>query len=224
MQSFFSVYHLKNFGNAILDGKPPAAFCVLYRQTEKGVFYGGFRNYRPYWAREERALSETDAKYGGYCRSIAHNILKNREDSEECVSDTWLHAWNAMPPQRPSILSSFLGRITRNLSFDRCRRQNAEKRGGGSLPLALDELSECVPAPGRVEQALEARELAEAIDRFLRTLPERECSIFLRRYWYVDSVQDIAARYALQENTAKSILFRTREKLRRYLAGEGIIV
>ena len=99
-----------------------------------------------YWAREERALSETDAKYGGYCRSIAHNILKNREDSEECVSDTWLHAWNAMPPQRPSILSSFLGRITRNLSFDRCRRQNAEKRGGGSLPLALDELSECVPA------------------------------------------------------------------------------
>ena len=115
-----------------------------------------------YWAREERALSETDAKYGGYCRSIAHNILKNREDSEECVSDTWLHAWNAMPPQRPSILSSFLGRITRNLSFDRCRRQNAEKRGGGSLPLALDELSECVPAPGRVEQALEARELANA--------------------------------------------------------------
>ena len=164
-----------------------------------------------YWAREERALSETDAKYGGYCRSIAHNILKNREDSEECVSDTWLHAWNAMPPQRPSLLSSFLGRITRNLSFDRCRRQNAEKRGG-------------VPAPGRVEQALEARELAEAIDRFLRTLPERECSIFLRRYWYVDSVQDIAARYALRENTAKSILFRTREKLRRYLAGEGIIV
>ena len=108
--------------------------------------------------------------------------------------------------------------------FVRCRRQNAEKRGGGSLPLALDELSECVPAPGRVEQALEARELAEAIDRFLRTLPERECSIFLRRYWYVDSVQDIAARYALRENTAKSILFRTREKLRRYLAGEGIIV
>ena len=160
-----------------------------------------------YWAREERALSETDTKYGGYCRSIAHNILRNREDTEECVSDTWLHAWNAMPPQRPSILSSFLGRITRNLSFDRCRRQKAEKRGGGALPLALDE-----------------RELTETIDRFLRTLPERECSMFLRRYWYVDSVQSIAARYAIKENTAKSILFRTREKLRRYLAGEGIIV
>ena len=152
-----------------------------------------------YWAREERALSETDTKYGGYCRSIAHNILRNREDTEECVSDTWLHAWNAMPPQPPSILSSFLGKITR-------------------------KLSECVPAPGRVEHALEERELTETIDRFLRTLPERECSMFLRRYWYVDSVQSIAARYATKENTAKSILFRTREKLRRYLAGEGIIV
>ncbi len=176
-----------------------------------------------YWAREERALSETDTKYGGYCRSIAHNILRNREDTEECVSDTWLHAWNAMPPQRPSILSSFLGRITRNLSFDRCRRQNAEKRGGGALPLALDELSN-VSRPRAGSSTRWKRELAEAIDRFLRTLPERECSMFLRRYWYVDSVQSIAARYAIKENTAKSILFRTREKLRRYLAGEGIIV
>ena len=177
-----------------------------------------------YWARAERAISESDTKYGGYCRCIAHNILQNREDTEECVSDTWLHAWNAMPPQRPSILSSFLGRITRNLSFDRCRRQKAEKRGGGALPLALDELSECVPAPGRVEHALEEQELADSIDRFLRTLPERECSIFLRRYWYVDPVQLIAARYEIKENTVKSILFRTREKLRRYLLEEGIAV
>lgn len=177
-----------------------------------------------YWQRNECAISETAAKYGAYCMKISQNILADRADSEENVNDAYLHAWNAMPPQRPSILSSFLGRITRNLSFDRCRRQNAEKRGGGALPLALDELSECVPAPGRVEHTLEERELAEAIDRFLRTLPERECSMFLRRYWYVDSVQSIAARYAIKENTAKSILFRTREKLRRYLAGEGIIV
>ena len=129
-----------------------------------------------------------------------------------------------MPPQRPGILSAFLGRITRNLSFDRCKYQQAAKRGGGTLPLALDELGECIPASGRVEHELEQKELAAAIDRFLRTLPERECSMFLRRYWYVDSVQSIAARYAIKENTAKSILFRTREKLRRYLAGEGIIV
>ena len=177
-----------------------------------------------YWARLEQAIQETDTKYGGYCRAIAHNILKSMEDSEECVSDTWLRAWNAMPPQRPSVLSAFLGRITRNLSLDRYKAARAEKRGGSSFPAALDELSECVPAPGRVEHALEERELAEAIDRFLRTLPERECSMFLRRYWYVDSVQSIAARYSIKENTAKSILFRTREKLRRYLAGEGIIV
>ena len=177
-----------------------------------------------YWARLEQAIQETDMKYGGYCRAIAHNILKSMEDSEECVSDTWLRAWNAMPPQRPSVLSAFLGRITRNLSLDRYKAARAEKRGGSSFPAALDELSECVPAPGRVEHALEERELAEAIDRFLRTLPERECSMFLRRYWYVDSMQSIPARYAIKENTAKSILFRTREKLRRYLAGEGIIV
>ena len=177
-----------------------------------------------YWAREERALSETDTKYGGYCRSIAHNILRNREDTEECVSDTWLNAWNAMPPKRPSVLSAFLGKITRNLAFDRWKAAHAEKRGGGSLPLALDELDECIAAKGGVEAAFDEKELSHAIDAFLRTLPERECSIFLRRYWYVDSVQDIAARYALRENTAKSILFRTREKLRRYLAGEGIIV
>lgn len=177
-----------------------------------------------YWARKEQALAETDAKYGSYCRTIARNILRNFEDTEECVSDTWLHAWNSMPPQRPGILSAFLGRITRNLSFDRCKYQQAAKRGGGALPLALDELSECVPAPGRVEHALEERELADSIDRFLRTLPERECSIFLRRYWYVDPVQLIAARYEIKENTVKSILFRTREKLRRYLLEEGIAV
>lgn len=177
-----------------------------------------------YWAREERALSETDTKYGGYCRSIAHNILRNREDTEECVSDTWLHAWNSMPPQRPGVLSAFLGRITRNLSFDRCKYQQAAKRGGGALPLALEELGECIPASGRVEHALEQKELAATIDRFLRTLPEKECNLFLRRYWYVDSISVIADRFGMKENTVKSILFRTREKLRKFLGEEGIAV
>ena len=156
-----------------------------------------------YWAREERALSETDAKYGGYCRSIAHNILKNREDSEECVSDTWLHAWNAMPPQRPSILSSFLGRITRNLSFDRCRRQNAEKRGGGSLPLALDELSECVPAPGRVEQALEARELIKGTVLQNSPMSARDAIAALCEGTNAEPVQCIGNRF---------VIYRAREK------------
>ena len=121
-----------------------------------------------YWARKEQALAETDAKYGSYCRTIARNILRNFEDTEECVSDTWLHAWNSMPPQRPGILSAFLGRITRNLSFDRCKYQQAAKRGGGALPLALDELGECIPSAQRVEYALEQKELAAVIDRFLR--------------------------------------------------------
>lgn len=177
-----------------------------------------------YWARKEQALAETDAKYGGYCRTIARNILRNFEDTEECVSDTWLHAWNSMPPQRPGILSAFLGRITRNLSFDRCKYQQAAKRGGGTLPLALDELGECIPASGRVEHALEQKELAATIDRFLRTLPEKDCNLFLRRYWYIDSISVIADRYGMKENTVKSILFRTREKLRKFLGEEGIAV
>ena len=174
-----------------------------------------------YWARKEQALAETDAKYGSYCRTIARNILRNFEDTEECVSDTWLHAWNSMPPQRPGILSAFLGRITRNLSFDRCKYQQAAKRGGGTLPLALDELSECVPAPGRVEHALEERELADSIDRFLRTLPEETRNIFLRRYWYCDATADIAARYSLTESKVRVTLHRTRGKLAAYLQERG---
>ena len=177
-----------------------------------------------YWARKEQALAETDTKYGSYCRTIARNILRNFEDTEECVSDTWLHAWNSMPPQRPGILSAFLGRITRNLSFDRCKYQQAAKRGGGALPLALDELGECIPSAQRVEYALEQKELAAAIDRFLRTLPEKDCNLFLRRDWYVDSISVIADRYGMKENTVKSILFRTREKLRKFLGEEGIAV
>ena len=177
-----------------------------------------------YWARLEQAIQETDTKYGSYCRAIAHNILKSMEDSEECVSDTWLRAWNAMPPQRPSVLSAFLGRITRNLSLDRYKAARAEKRGGGELPLALDELDACIAAKGGVEAEFDGKELARALDAFLRTLPERECSLFLRRYWFVDSVRDIASRYSMNENNVKSILFRTREKLRKYLEEEGITV
>ena len=177
-----------------------------------------------YWARSEQAVQETDTKYGGYCRAIAHNILKSFEDSEECVADTWLRAWNAMPPQRPSVLSAFLGRITRNLSLDRYKAARAEKRGGDSFPAALDELSACIPAQGGVEQTMDERELGRAIDRFLRTVPEKQCSLFLRRYWYAESIAQIAGRYAMKENTVKSMLFRTREQLRAFLQKEGIAV
>ena len=173
-----------------------------------------------YWQRSEQAIAETQCKYGGYCYSIAKNILWSAEDSEETVSDTYIGAWNAMPPKRPSVLSAFLGKITRNLAFDRWKAAHAEKRGGGSLPLALDELDECIAAKGGVEAAFDEKELSHAIDTFLRTLPERECSIFLRRYWFVDSVRDISERFGINENSVKSILFRTRERLRKHLERE----
>ncbi len=177
-----------------------------------------------YWARQEQALAETDQKYGTYCRTIAYHILSSREDTEECVNDTWLRAWNAMPPQRPSVLSAFLGRITRNLSLDRWKLAKAAKRGGGQLPLALDELGECIPSSDLVEAQLEEKELSRQIDRFLRDLPERDCCIFLRRYWYVDSVSDIAKRYHMAEGSVKSTLYRLRKKLQAHLEKEGVAV
>ena len=175
-----------------------------------------------YWARQEQALEETDRKYGNYCWTIAHNILRNRQDTEECVNDTYLKTWNAIPPHRPAIFSSFLGKITRNLSIDRYKAGRTGKRGGGRVLVALEELEECLPASGSVEQALADAELARLIDRFLRRLPEKECCIFLRRYWYVDTIQEVARRYHLSEGTVKSSLHRTRKKLREYLEQEGV--
>ncbi len=175
-----------------------------------------------YWAREERALEETSSKYGSFCRNIAYNILCNREDTEECVNDTWLRAWNAMPPQRPAILSSFLGKITRNLSLDRFRVSRAGKRGGGQLPVALEELGDCIPADGSIEDQVAMKELSRMVDRFLRSLPEKECCVFLRRYWFVDSTREIALRYNMAEGSVKSTLHRTRQRLRVYLEKEGV--
>ena len=177
-----------------------------------------------FWARDEKALTETEQKYGSYCRTIAYNILQSREDSEECVNDTWLRAWNAMPPQRPNILQAFLGKITRNLSLDRYKLGRAAKRGGGQTDVALEELEQCIPAGGNVEEAVALNELSRLLDDFLRTLPERECCIFLRRYWFVDSTADIARRYKMPEGSVKSGLYRTRQKLRDYLEKAGVNV
>ena len=177
-----------------------------------------------YWARQEQALVETEAKYGSYCRTIAYHILRDRQDSEECVNDTWLRAWNAIPPQRPAILSSFLGTITRNLSLDRYKLAHRAKRGGGRLTVALEELEDCLSGDLDVEQMAAEAELSRAIDRFLRNLPEKECCVFLRRYWYVDSTLEIAHRYHMAEGTVKSMLHRTRKKLRAYLEQEGVVL
>ncbi len=175
-----------------------------------------------YWSRNPEAIRRTDEKYGRYCRTVARNILPDCRDTEECVNDTWLKAWNAMPEDRPQFLAPFLGKITRNLAFNRWREGRAEKRGGGELPLVLDELAECV-SPGDTLQAVEAAELEEAVNRFLRALPERERNVFLRRYWFTEPAADIARRYGMREGAVRSSLFRSREKLRRYLEKEGLL-
>ena len=181
-----------------------------------------------YWSRNEQAIAETEKSYGKYCFSIAFRILRDREDSDECVNDTWLRAWNAIPPGRPARLSLFLGTITRNLSFDKWKRKKAMKRGSGEMEVALEELMECVPVGGlavnSVEDAVEAAELQRLLNAFLHTLPEKECNVFLRRYWYVEEYQEIAKRFGMNLNTVKTSLFRTRKKLREYLEQEGVVI
>ena len=176
-----------------------------------------------YWQKNPDAISETANKYGAYCFAIAENILHNPEDSEECVNDTWLHAWNAMPPQRPGVLRMFLAKITRNLSFDRFSARNAEKRGGGEIALVLDELAECLAGRTDVEAAYEGKELEQCIRRFVRALPERDGNVFLRRYFFTEPVAAIAERYGLTENHVMVILNRTRKKLKLELIKEGYL-
>lgn len=177
-----------------------------------------------YWRRSEDAIWATQSKYGGYCGAIAQNILSNPQDEEECLNDTWIGAWNAMPPHRPNRLRLFLGKITRSLACDALRSRNARKRGGGASFAPLEELAECVPAASGTEEAVEAHELERIIGRFLHGLAERDCSLFLRRYWYAEPLERIAERYGLKVNTVKTSLFRTRRKLKDYLEKEGIVL
>lgn len=174
-----------------------------------------------YWNRSENAITETAKKYGSYLNSISYNILINREDAQECVNDTYHDAWNSMPPHSPSILSTFLGKITRRISIDRWRKLNADKRGGGELPLVLDELEDCVSGSGSVEDELERQELAKLFNDFLNTLPATERRVFLCRYWYMDSIQTIAQQFGFSQSKVASMLHRTRAKLRALLEKEG---
>ena len=177
-----------------------------------------------YWDRDERAIPATAEAYGAYCFTIAHNILQSPQDAEECVNDTYLHTWNAIPPQRPRILSAFLGRITRNLALHLFHRSRARKRGGGGLDLVYEELSECVSGADPVAQAFDARELADALNDFLAALPARKRRIFVRRYWYADSVGQIAARMDMTENSVSVTLYRLRAALRIFLEERGFTV
>lgn len=174
-----------------------------------------------YFARDESAIVETNRKYGSYCFSVANSILDCREDAEEMVSDTWLRTWDAIPPQRPKFLRLFLAKITRNLAFTRWRTYNAAKRGGGETELVLEELAECIPGHERVDDRLNAKELAAAIRAFLDTLPEREQDIFLRRYFYLEESGVIAVRYGMKPSNILRILSRTRTRLKDYLTREG---
>lgn len=174
-----------------------------------------------YWERNQDAIPATAEKYGAYCASIARNILGNYEDAEECVNDTYMSAWNSIPPHKPSVLSTFLGKITRNLSITRHRTLHAQKRGKGQTHLVLNELTDCVSGRDDPESAYSRQELIEAINDFLRSLPAEKRSIFLCRYWYFDSISEIAYRFNKSDNAVSVTLNRLRSQLRHCLTERG---
>ena len=176
-----------------------------------------------YWKRNESAITETDRKYGGFCRRISNNILHNPWDSEECVNDAYTRCWDTMPPQRPMSLRAYLGAILRNLSISRYRAEHAQKRFGGA-ELLLSELGDCVPAPENIQRTVEAEELGEYISRWLRGLDKEDRALFIRRYWNGDSVKSLAGEMGLRPNALTKRLLRLRENLRRTLEREGICV
>ena len=175
-----------------------------------------------YWQRSDMAIAATDEKYGTLCRSLSHNILASREDAEECVNDTWFRAWNAMPTERPHVLATFLGRITRNMAISLFRSKSRVKRGGGELPLALDELNDCIPSDLDVARSYEIKEFQQAVGSFVASLAETDQKVFVARYWYMTPVKEIARRLSLSESKTKSILFRLRNQLRDTLKEEGL--
>lgn len=174
-----------------------------------------------YWDRNERAIPATANKYDNYCTSIARNILDNKEDAEECVNDTYLSAWNSMPPHKPSRLSTYLGKLTRNVSLNRYRHNTATKRGGSQTSIVFEEIAELVSDTDSVEQEIDRKELILAINHFLKRLTPVKRSVFVCRYWYFDSVSDIAKRFGMTENNVSVTLNRLRFKLRKYLLERG---
>ena len=176
-----------------------------------------------FWARDEHAIAATAEKYGRYCYRIAYNILSNREDASESVNDTYMSAWKCIPPHRPSVLSTFLGKLTRRISLNRWRDQNRAMRGGGEVHLALEELCECIPSQQNPEKEIEMKELTQGINLFLGTLQSVERDIFVSRYWFLAGIKEISSKYGFTESKTKSILFRVRRKLMDYLQKEGLV-
>jgi len=174
-----------------------------------------------YRARSESAIAETRAKYGAYCLTIARNILGDAQDAEESVSDTWMAAWSTIPPKRPAMLRTYLGKLARNISLKKWREKHALKRGGGETALALDELAQCIPDGSDPGREVESRLLTESVNRFLEGLKDSERGVFVCRYWYMDSVEDIARRFGFSQSKVKSMLMRLRGRLRTHLEREG---
>ena len=175
-----------------------------------------------YFERDERAIKETDAKYGRLCHSIANNILHNEQYSEECVNDTYHKTWISIPPTRPRHLGAYVGKITRNLAIDRYNAKTAKKRGGYGFEESLDELSECIG--DNCSDDISLKDLGSLISNFLRTEKPLLRKIFIRRYFHGENLNDIALTFGLGLSYVKTSLFRTRQKLRIYLQKEGIYV
>ncbi len=176
-----------------------------------------------YWNRNERAIKETAGKYGRYCFKIAYNILVNKEDAEESVNDTYLKTWECIPPHMPEMFSAFIGKITRRISLNKWYSNNRLKRGGGQVALALEELEETIAGSDTVEDLIQRKELTQSLNLFLETLPEKERDLFICRYWFFASIQELCEKFDFSESKTKSMLFRTRMKLKTYLTEEGYL-
>ncbi len=174
-----------------------------------------------FWQRSEKAIEETEKKYGSYCYAISYRVLKNEADVQECVNDTYLRAWYAMPPKKPNNLRTFLGRIIRNLSLDKCQYYFAKKRKGDLIEIPLQELEECIAAGNSIEQELEIVELGREINKFLETLEKQQQIIFVQRYWYFFSNKEIAMKLKMSEKKVSYSLFQMRKKLKAYLEERG---
>ena len=172
--------------------------------------------------RSEEAILETDIKYGRYCHKIAFNVLGNDEDSEECVNDAYMRAWGSIPPNEPDSMASYIGRITRNLALDKLRQKQSDKRGNGEVPVVLDELAECVSGHDELERRQDSADIAAAIDSFLDELNSVERGVFMRRYWMMEPIADVANRYDISVSKTTTMLFRLRNRLKKHFMKEGI--
>ena len=176
-----------------------------------------------YLKRDENAIEETKKKYNGYCFALANRILENDEDSEECVNDALLSTWNSIPPQRPKYLRMYLARIIRNRALNQVKANTAEKRGHGEVALIYDEISECLSDGRNIESEVLAKELGRVISDYVKTLPEREGDVFIRRYFFLEPVKDIAKGYGMTPGNVSVSLNRTRKKIKEHLVTKGYL-